>query len=360
MKAQQRMRKHFYIALLLPVVMLPGCGVLDWVKNKFGGGSKGTEQVVDFSSPMTNVSIDDHSEVLVTINGKPAITSKSFERDFETLLEENPQLKSVLPFMPDARKNFLGGLVNQEIVDLYVRDHKLDQKPEYKQDLERLQRSVVRMLNTKYFAAAHPVTVEDAEVVAYYENNKDKMQELIISRGGMQTWGVQFEKEADAKAFQAKVQGKALQDVAKAENMADKVKDFKLVNKQSIGIDPVLRSKIVALEKVPATEVVKVNDKTFWVVQVTSKEDAKYRPFEEVKEPIRQLVEREKSNEALQKAIEDLKQEMHVAINYDYFKQPEMSAGENMQPMMAQQESTQQQPAQQAQGTQTPSVSRAA
>lgn len=359
MSTRRYTHKYFYIALLLPVIMLPGCGFIDWIKNKFGKETKGAEQVVDFSSPMTNISCNDTSEILVTIKGKPAITVKTFERDFELLLEENPQLKSVLPFMPDARKNFLGGLVNQEVVDLYVQQHNLDKKVEYKQDLERLQRSVVRMLNTKYFAAAHPVSVEEAEVASYYENNKDKMQELVISRGGVQTSGVQFEKEAEAKAFFTKVQGKSLQAIAKVENITDKVKDFKLVNKQSVGIDPVLRSKIVAFEKVPTTELVKVNDKTFWVVQATSKEDAKYRSFEEVKEPIKQLVEREKSNEALQKVIEGLKQDMQVAVNYDYFKQSEASTQEEQQ-VVIQQEQGNNKPVQQTQASQVVATSRAA
>ncbi len=40
--------------------------------------------------------------------------------------------------MPDAQRNFLTGLVNQEIVDMYVRDHKIADRPEYKQELDRM------------------------------------------------------------------------------------------------------------------------------------------------------------------------------------------------------------------------------
>ncbi len=324
--------KYFYVGLLIPALFLPGCGAWDWVKSKLGCSPAGRSVM---SSPMTNVAVDDTSEILVTINGKPAVTVKSFERDFDMLMEENPQLKQVLPFMPEARRNFLTGLVNQEIVDMYVRDNTLDQKLEYQQDLERLHRSVVRMLNTKYFQQAHPVNIQDEEVQAYYDANKDKMQELVVSRGGCQTVGIQFEKESEAKTFMTKVQNKNISEVAKTEKMTDKVRDFKLVNKQSVGIDTTLRNKIVTMEKFPTTEMIKVGDKAWWVIQVTSREEAKYRAFEDVKQPLRQVVEREKSNEALQKAVDGLKNDMKVVVNDDYFKRSD-NAQQPAMPALAQ------------------------
>ncbi len=38
-------------------------------------------------------------------------------------------------------------------------------------------------MNTKYFAADHPVAIDEAEIRAYYDANKDKMQ-----RVGNFTW----------------------------------------------------------------------------------------------------------------------------------------------------------------------------
>jgi hypothetical protein len=305
--------------LVLPLVFLPGCKPLDWFKDS----STSTNQAS--SGPAGQALSDD---VLVTINGKPVVTVESYEHDFDQLLEENPQLKQVLPFMPDARQNFLQGLANQEIVNLYIADRKIDQRPEYKKDLERMQRSLVRVLNTKYFAAEHPVKVSDSDVHAYYDTNKDKMQELVISRGGVQAMGVQFEKEADAQAFMNKVKGKSAQfmDIVKEQKLTDKVRDFKLVNKQSVGIDPVLRNKIASITSVPMIELVKVNDKTFWVINATALEEVKYRSFEEVKEPLRGLVEREKTNEALQLAIEAIKKDMNIVVNEDYFKKEQNAA----------------------------------
>ncbi len=68
--------------------------------------------------------------------------------------------------------------------------------------------------------------------------------------------------------------------------------------------------------------------RSFWIVQATAKEEPKYRAFEEVKDPIKQLVEREKTNQVLQAAIDDLRKQMHVVINDDYFKKnaPTMTA----------------------------------
>lgn len=330
--------RYFYVALLVPLTFLPGCGVSDWVKNKLGG-SKQADQSVDFANPLCNISSDDASEVLVTIKGQPAITINSFEQEFDSLLEDNPQLKSMLPFMPDARKNLLTGLTQQEVVDCYIYEQGINKQEDYQRDLARFERSMKRALNTKYFAAKHPVTIEEADVRTYYDANKDKMQELVVSKGGVPACGVRFEKEADAKAFLAKAQGKSVMEIAKAEKMSDKAKDFEIVHKHSTGMDTMLRFKILALEKTPTTEVIKVSDKEFWVVQAGAKEGPKYRAFEEVKEPLRQLVEREKTNEVLQKALEDLKQSMQVVINYDYFKQQDVSE-ESQLPVMANQQET--------------------
>ena len=148
------------------------------------------------------------------------------------------------------------------------------------------------------------------------------MPEAVVSRGGVNATGVSFTKEADAKAFLEKAKGKGatLDKVAKENNLGDKYRDFKLVNAMSIGVDPVLRDKIVALKKFPALELVKVNDNTYWVVYAASKEEQKYRSFEEVKPVIEQRLTGQKQEKAMEKAMEQLKKDYNVVINEDYFK----------------------------------------
>jgi hypothetical protein len=317
MKKMHSLQNKFALALLLvPVVFLPGCGAWDWLKEKFGGSK----------SCMSC----DSSAVLVSMKGKPVITMQSFEKEFDQLLEENPHLKSVLALMPDAKKNFLSGMVNQEIVDSWVTENKVDQKAEYKKELDRMMRSVKRMLNTKYFGIEHPVQVSENEVSDFYEKNKDSMPDLMVSRGGVQAAGVSFEKEADAKAFIAKV--KEVKDIKKAADalkLSKNYRDFKLVNAHSLGMDVALRDKIVAIAKTPSVELIKLSDKSCWVVSATNKEETKYRPFDQVKSGLEQFVAKEKRMEMFDKEISKLKSDYNVTINEDNLKVPEQKVAEN-------------------------------
>jgi hypothetical protein len=182
------------------------------------------------------------------------------------------------------------------------------------------------MLNTKYFGSSHPIEVSDADVVKFYEENKESMPELLISRGGVKAAGVQFDKEVDAKAFATKAKGKDIATVAKAEKIAnDRVRDFNFVNDQSVGVNPAVRSKVVSLKKFPATEVVKGDEKTWWVVNATESQEAKYRPFEQVQAGLKQYVEKERRMAMFDKEIGTLKDKYAVKINDDFFKQQQQN-----------------------------------
>lgn len=310
MKNTHFLMNKFALALLLvPVVFLPSCAPLNWLKEKMGCGGGGA------------VSVSDNSAVLVSLKGQPVITQQSFEREFEQLLEENPHLKSVLALMPDAKKNFLQGMVNQEIVDRWVTENKVDQKVEYSKELDRMMRSVRRMLNTKYFGLEHPVNTSETEVAEFYDKNKDSMPDLMISRGGVQATGVSFDNESDARAFLSKA--RELRDVKKAADAAKLTKsyrDFKLVNSQSLGMDAALRDKVAAMTKVPSIEMVKVSDNSFWVVNATSKEETKYRPYDQVKSGLEQFVAKEKRMEMFDKEISKLKTDFNLVVNDEALK----------------------------------------
>ena len=130
-----------YAFAIVPLLLLSACAPLDWIKEKLGGsGSKGTA-----------VAMGDAGQVLASMDGKPLVTMEQFDKDFNQLLEENPGLKSVLPFVPDAKANFLAGLVSQKMVDSYVNDHQISARDDYKQEYARGEQALKRALNTKYF-----------------------------------------------------------------------------------------------------------------------------------------------------------------------------------------------------------------
>lgn len=298
-------REKFALALLVvPALLLPGCG--EWIKEKFCG-SKHNTTVADSGAPV------------VTMDGRVVITTQSFEKEFEQLLEENPHLKSVIALMPDAKKNFLQGMINQEIVDKWVADTRVDEKEEYQKEMNRMIRSVKRMLNTKYFGLEHPVQVSDAEVTDFYEKNKDSMPDLMISRGGVKAVGVSFDKEADARAFLNKVNTLCKGDVTKAADNGKmkNFRDFKMVNAQTLGMDVTVRDQVAAMSKVPAVELIKVSDNSFWVVGATAKEETKYRPLDQVKAGLEQYVAKEKRMEMFDKEISKLKNDYKVSVHED-------------------------------------------
>ncbi|MFI5332909.1 MAG: peptidyl-prolyl cis-trans isomerase [Candidatus Babeliales bacterium] len=310
-------KKMSLLMVCLLITMLPGCAVLNWFKGKMGSNS----------STSGTSTLD--KDVLASLNGKSIITVESLNADFNQLLEENPQLKSVLPLMPDAKYNFLMGMVSQAVVDKYIEDSGIDKTAEYKKELENTMRSVKRMLNTKYFGLKHPVAVTDAEVKKFYEENKESMPDLLVSRGGVKAMGIQFDKEATAKDFLAKAKGQNFNAIAAQLGLKDKVVDFKLVNNQSLGVDTALRTKIAAFKKFPALEMIADSAGKKWVVYASGSEAPEYRPFEQVKAPLKQFVEKEKRMELFDKEINKLKDQYKVEINETYFKNQEQEVQPN-------------------------------
>ncbi len=305
------------------ISFLPGC--TDMFKGS--GNQVATENTrAQEKAPMTG-------EVLVTMKGVPAITADSLEKEKEKLLKANPQLRQAFAFMDSKEldRNILEGLIHQKIVDEYVASNKINQSAAYQAELKDLYESMERMLNSKYFSERKSVNVPESEVKAFYEENKDKIQGLTISQGGIATTGIEFADGAAARAFaaRAKTAPGGFKKVAQDDGLTPKIKDFKLVNSQSIGLDEQLRDKIVAIKTVPSVDVLDVNG-TFWVVNATAKEEPKYIPYEQIKDRLKEQLEQNKRVEIFGKEIEALKKEYDVQVNDNFFKQ-DAQAGANSQ-----------------------------
>lgn len=324
-------RYALYTCAVISVLVLSGCAPWEWLKEKFGGkkapapaivaptvGKAVVPAVPGKIEPVKLRSRDD--KVLVTIEGIPVMTIKSFEEEYEKLLEENPQLKQMAQFIPNLKENILNSLISQLVMDTYVLREAINEEPEYQADLARFTKSLMRMLNSRYFAKKQSVSVSNAEVKKFYDENKDKVPGLIVSHGGVRAVGVKFDTEVAAKAFLEKVKGKSKQfdEIAKKDGLT--VQDFKLVNDQSMAMNADLRKKIMAMTRFPTVDMIKVADKEFWVVNATGKEEKQYRPFEEVKEPLKSDLEREKEMKAVEAAVEKLKGDYKVIIDQEVVK----------------------------------------
>lgn len=302
-------KKAMQVSSLALVLLLSGC---DWWGKK----------EVAAPAPGTAAEVTAGDVVIATMAGKPILTMKQFEERFEQLLAGQPQLRAMLQYMPDLKVDVAKSLVSQDIINKFVEESGVNKQEDYLKDLELARTQAQNIVNVKHFRAATTKPIAEADVRKYYDEHKGEHQELLASQGGIPTAGVPFEKEAEAKAFLAKVTGKKIDDLKKAAEAAklgSKFRDFKFVNAQSFSIDPVLRDKVIALNKV-GVELIKVNDKSFWVVVVGAKEEPKYRPFEEVKEGLSKFLANKAMEEAMEAKIDELKKKYDVNINEDLLR----------------------------------------
>ncbi len=321
----RRTVKENGMALLMAsaLLLLPSCGLIDWVKDKFGGGSADgeTTETMNVMAGVEAVAADG-SPVLATISGKPLITKNMLDAEKKKLLESNPQLQAMMALMDEKQldRNLIDGMTSREIIRKYVFDNKLDVSDKYKKDLDMVMAQVRDALNTRYFMDTFTVTVGDAEIKKFYEENKDAIPNLLLSRGGIESVAIPFTSEPAAKDFATKARAvkNDINRVAKEAGLADKVKDFKLVNEQSLGMDEELRDKIVLIKTVPSLQTFKIG-KEYWIVAANKKEDPSYRALDQVKDELRQLIEKEKSMKRFEEEVARLKGEYGVEVNETFF-----------------------------------------
>lgn len=295
--------------VVAPLMVLPGC----FDGKKSANNTQASTYAVD---------ANDTSKVLITLGGKSVITQKMLDEKFAELAKENPQFEAMKSLMP-IEWNLLQALANDLVFGEYVKRQGVADSAEYQADKARLLKSVESMLNAKYFSQAYPVVIDDAAVVAFYNENKDTIPQLLISRGGFKTVGVKADTEAAAKELLAKVKESGdLNKAAQAAGLKDKIKDFHLVTAESKNVDAEVKKFVVGVTKFPTHALVKGDGATFWVVSVTKKEDSKYRELAEIKDQLKAYLEKQRESEEIQKRVEEFKKNYGIELKVDeaFFK----------------------------------------
>lgn len=320
MNAQKRVSHGIALLMVGSIVLLPSCGLMDWLKEKFGGGAPTTPAPTSVA-----VRVDDGSPVLATIDGKPLISQNMLEAEKKKLIEANPQMEAMIALMDESQlnRNLVDGMASREIIRKYVGDKKINETDKYQKDIEMAMNQVRDLLNTRYFMEDFKVDVTNDEITKFYNENKDSIPNLLLSRGGIASVGVPFSSDEAARNFMVKVKElkNNIERAAKDANLSEKVKNFNLVNAESIGIEPELRDKVVAIKTTPSLHKFKV-DNEFWVVAATRKEDPKYRDLDSVKVEIRQLLEKDKTMKVVEEEVSRLKNEYRVELNEEQFAAP--------------------------------------
>ncbi|MGE0009250.1 MAG: peptidyl-prolyl cis-trans isomerase [Candidatus Babeliales bacterium] len=263
------------------------------------------------------------NDVLLRINGKPAVTVAEFEEYKAKILEIQPQYKQMMAMMPEPERvkidqNLYENMVNQKVLQAWVEKNNINDSAEYQKDLALIVDFAKQNLSVKHFQEKHPVTVTEADLLAFYEDNKGKMPGLSQSLGGVHAKAVKFESRDKANDFlaKAKAPGADFDKLAKASNL--KVEEYKDVNNRSFNLDMQVRKSLLAMESLPRTELVEAG-KTAWVVKGIEKTEAVYVAFDEVREGLENMLKQQKQTEIIQAELEKLKKEYDVDINSGYF-----------------------------------------
>ncbi len=306
------------ILMISALLLLPNCGFIDWFKDKFGGASEPTPEQMSG----TQYNANDGSPVVATIDGRPLISKNMLESEKQRLIESNPQLQAMIGLMDQGQldRNLADGISSREVIRKYIKDNNVEQSEKYKKDFAMVLNQVRDALNTRHFMEAFAEAATDAEIQTFYDENKESIPNLMISRGGVESRAVSFTDRAAAKEFVTKVKAAKndIEKAAKDAGLTSRFKNLKLVNEETLGVDEDLKNKIVAIKSFPRVEVVK-SGKEYWVVAATRKEDPSYRPLEQVRNELKQSIEKEKTMKRFEEEVARLKDEYKIQIEESFF-----------------------------------------
>ena len=329
------MRKDLFInrsitvLCLFTLILLPGCSILDFIKSKMNS----SDLPKHVSTASTKKIIDDTSKVLLSIDGKTIITENEFDVYYEQFVSTNPQLQSMIQFMPNAKKEIFNGMANERILIAWGEKNNIHETNDYKKELDQAVRMIKTNLAAKSFEkdVIGTIEVSDKEMRSYYDAHKDP--ELIVAPGGIKAEGKQFDSKELAQSFFDKVKDDAKGFKAAA---GKDVKDFAPINKVSFDIDSAVKDRILAVTAFPKVLMVKASDGKYWVVAALKKEEGQYRSFDEVKEGLKKMIEREKTMKIYTDKISHLKKEYKVIEDISSLEQAGMPAGMMPQDTMQQ------------------------
>jgi hypothetical protein len=309
------------------LMLLPSCAFIDWLKEKFGGTQQqpAVEEIVEtetVAQGLPAVSAKDDSPILATMNGKPLITKNMLDAEKKKLVESNPQLQAMIALMDEKQldRNLVDGMVSREVIRKYIGDNKIDASEKYKKDFDMVINQVRDALNTRYFMEAFTVSVSDGEIKKFYDDNKESIPNLLVSSGGVESKGLSFTDAAQANEFAIKVRANKndIARTARETGISGRLKDFKLVNNQSIGIEPALRDKIVDIKSTPSVHTFNVG-KEYWVVAANKIEKPQYRELDQVKDDLRQLLEKDKTMKKFEEEVVRLRDQYRMELNEEFF-----------------------------------------
>ncbi|MFA5306590.1 MAG: peptidyl-prolyl cis-trans isomerase [Candidatus Babeliales bacterium] len=264
---------------------------------------------------------------LCSINGESAVTEGEYKNNLHQMLQSNPYFKgaSAESLPNELKRRFLEQLAMQSVIEKFSDKNGIENDPEFIKIFNELKDQVKRSIKVQLFEKRiyDGIKVADADITKYYNDNKERFVKVA---GGVLAMGSRFDSEAQANAFlaQAKHNIEGFEKLAKADK-AGKFRDFGRVSKEARGgfqmevVPAPVKETVLGLTKLPSVEKIKVG-KEFWVVKAWDKKDTVIFGVDEVKTHIEAMLKNNQFKDVIEKRMEELKKEMKVVINEDYFK----------------------------------------
>lgn len=271
----------------------------------------------------------DRGDLLLSIDGKPVLYAQDFEDQKAMALQTDPRLGMMLQVMPNLEVELiLASIEGGKIIEEWVKREKLDQDPTFAKTLRQYQDAIYTQLCLKAYQDAHPLTVTDQEAKEFYDENKNKIQGLVIVPAGFDVLSVKFNKKDEAERFTDKIKdGSKKNFEAAAKEFGFKV--VSMVISEEGYADEAIKNSVLSVTKFPAKEMVKIEDGSYVVLGVTGKKDAEYHSFDhpDVKKGITKMCMDAKREKTQLADIEKMKKEYNVIADRSYFeKKAEKSA----------------------------------
>jgi len=308
MKFQNKQRAMSAVIFVSGLMLFSGCG---WWP--FGGSS---------SKDATSKSVSG-DDVLLSINGAPALTVEKYEEQLAMAQQANPQIGMLLQMMPNAEKDFIfKGMATAELMKAWAQKEGVDKTAEFQKQKKQLCDAIELQLYMKHFDEAHPVNVSDADVAKFYEEQKDLIPALTLSPGGVETVYVRFESKDKADKFFDKVKDikKAAAFKAAAQEHKHKTGDSVINAKSSVG--DAIKTVVLDLKNFPAVRLVGADDNSYWVLFASGKSDTQYRDLKtpEVQHGLKKMLADQQKDKQVEQVVNELKSKMNVVENHKYFE----------------------------------------
>lgn len=262
-------------------------------------------------------------EILAQV-GPYKLTKKEFEAKLETA---PPQVKMILAHQPGLKKALVKRWVEISLLSLAAKDEGLANDPEVKARLEEVTRQILAQAYLEKKILAKTGQVSEKELQAYYEKHKDKYQEPEAVRARH----ILIEVPQNATKAQEKEALKKAQEIRarilKGEDFAKLAKEY--------SADPGTKNRGGELGFFTRGQMVKAFEEAafslkpgevsqpvrtpfgYHIIQVEEVRAAKQKSFEEVKGRIKEEILAKREQEALNKAIAELKKKYPTKIYED-------------------------------------------